>query len=194
MAVLIESALRGTTAAVLINSDERDLCTQPVDGVDADFGGFPGDVHHGVTRASCVRVRRQYPIGTEIRNTRQISILAADDLDAIAAELGIASLLPEWVGANLLLQGIPTLTELPPSTRLIFPSGAALVVDMENEPCKFPGEIIEQHHPGQGRGFARAARGRRGVTAWVERPGRIATGDAVAVHLPPQRLYAPAMP
>jgi len=124
MAVLIESSLRGTTAAVLINSDERDLCTQPVDGVDADFGGFPGDVHHGVTRASCVRVRRQYPIGTEIRNTRQISILAADDLDAIAAELGIASLLPEWVGANLLLQGIPTLTELPPSTRLSAPAAA----------------------------------------------------------------------
>ncbi|MEM9604246.1 MAG: MOSC domain-containing protein [Pseudomonadota bacterium] len=191
MAVLIPSDIAGTADAVLINADETTLCTAPVASVDADFGGFPGDVHHGLTRASCVRVRRQYPVGTEIRNTRQVSILAAEDLAGIATDLGLDTIDPAWVGANLLISGIPKLTELPPSTRLLFPSGAALVVDMENEPCTFPGEVIESHHPGHGAGFVRAAIGRRGVTAWVERPGRIAPGDTVSVHLPPNRVYTP---
>ena len=33
---------------------------------------------------------------------------------------------------------------------------------------------------------------RRGVTAWVERPGVIAAGDAITLWLPPQRIYSPA--
>ncbi len=189
MPVLSKSEIVGCAEALLINDDDRDLCTRAVDHIEADYGGFPGDNHYGLTREACVRVRQQYPKGTEIRNTRQVSVLGAQELQDIAHDLGIESLQPEWVGANLVLSGIPKLTELPPSTRLIFPSGAALVVDMENAPCKFPGEVIERHYPGHGKAFARVAVGRRGVTAWVERVGRIERGDAVAVHLPPQRLY-----
>lgn len=189
MAVLLPSDISGVTDAILINTDAADICTQAVASIDADYGGFPGDVHYGLTRRSCVRVRRQYPKGTEIRNTRQVSILSSEDLAGIAADLGIETLKPEWVGANLVLSGIPKLTQLPPSSRLIFPSGVSLVVDMENEPCKFPGEVIESHYPGHGGAFARSARGRRGLTAWVERPGTIQSGDAVAVHMPPQRIY-----
>lgn len=35
--------------------------------------------------------------------------------------------------------------------------GASLVVDMENEACSFPGELIDQHHPGYGKYFVKAA-------------------------------------
>ena len=63
---------------------------------------------------------------------------------------------------------------------------------MENAPCAYPGEIIEHHHPGKGRGFPRAAINKRGLTAWVEREGIIATGDDVALHIPPQRIYPSA--
>ena len=36
-----------------------------------------------------------------------------------------------------------------------------------------------------------AAEGRRGVTAWVERPGDIRVGDSLTLFLPDQRAWAP---
>jgi len=108
---------------------------------------------------------------------------------AIARAMGLESLKPEWLGANILLAGIPDFTLVPPSSRLIFSGGASLVVDMENEPCKGPGEIIEQNHPGYGKHFAKSALGLRGVTAWVEKEGTISEGDTLSLHIPPQRLY-----
>jgi MOSC domain-containing protein YiiM len=89
----------------------------------------------------------------------------------------------------MLVSGIPDFSKIPPSTRMIFASGASLVVDLENSPCKYPGEIIERHHPGKGDLFPKAAYGRRGVTAWVEREGHITTGEAIKVHIPPQHIY-----
>ena len=78
---------------------------------------------------------------------------------------------------------------LPPSTRLLFESGAALVVDNENQACRYPAEVIASHYPDARQGFVRAAREKRGLVAWVEKEGAIRVGDAVAVHLPPLRLY-----
>ena len=105
--------------------------------------------------------------------------------------MGIAELQPEWLGANLLVSGIPNFSQIPPSTRMIFDGGASLVVDLENSPCKYPGEIIERHHPGRGNLFAKAAVGHRGVTAWVEREGSIDSGDSIRLYIPPQRIYEP---
>ena len=70
-------------------------------------------------------------------------------------------------------------------------SGATLVIDMENQPCQYPAREIEADHPGYGKGFLPAARERRGVTAWVERPGAVAVGDTVALFVPTQRAWAP---
>ena len=151
---------------------------------------FDGESHSGLVRASCVRVRHQYTQGTEIRNTRQVSIVSLEDLAVIAKNMGVDRLEPEWLGANLLVSGIPTFSQIPPSTRLIFDGGASLVVDLENSPCKYPGEIIERHHPGFGSKFAKAAVGLRGVTAWVEREGSINSGDGIRLYVPPQRIYA----
>ena len=136
-----------------------------------------------------MRVKRQYPIGTDIRNTRQITIVSDEELAEIAQRLDIAELAPGWLGANLGIVGIPLLTTLPPSSRLIFSGGVSLVVDMENEPCDGPAKEVEQRYPGKGRLFVKNALGRRGVTAWVEREGVLEQGDIVEVHMPPLRQY-----
>jgi hypothetical protein len=178
------------TEAILVNATpNEDLSSSRIESVDITYAGFEGESHSGLVRASCVRVRGQYAEGTEIRNTRQISIVSVEELALIADSMGIDTLEPEWVGANLLVSGIPDFSKIPPSTRIIFASGASLVVDLENSPCKYPGEIIERHHPGKGNLFPKAAYGRRGVTAWVEREGYITTGEAIKVHIPPQHTY-----
>jgi hypothetical protein len=153
------------------------------------FSGLEGEVHAGLTRASCSRVVDQYPRGTEIRNTRQVSIVAAEDLEAIAAELGLDRVDPAWLGASVVVRGIPDFSHVPPSSRLQGPSGATLVVDMQNRPCQFPARTIEAARPGHGKSFKAAARGRRGVTAWVEREGLLALGDSLRLHIPDQREW-----
>ena len=191
MAVLKKTTVVGHVDAILINSDgDKDLTSERIDSVDVTYGGFVGDSHYGETRDSCVRVTQQYPEGTEIRNVRQLSILSSEEIQEIADTLDIPFLQPEWVGANLAISNIPRLTQLPPSSRLISESGVSLVIDMENHPCKYPGEIIEEHHPGHGGRFVGAAMGKRGVTAWVERQGVLHTGDSLTLHIPPQRIYS----
>ncbi|UPH71474.1 sulfurase [Abyssibius alkaniclasticus] len=154
-----------------------------------DFAGARGECHSGVLRKSCSRVSSQYPVGTEIRNVRQLSLLSAEELAAIAAEMGLEQLLPEYLGASIVLRGIPNLTLLPPNSRLIADNGAAITVDMENGPCQFPAREIEADFPGKGAGFMPAARNKRGVTAWVERPGTLALGTRLRLHVPPLRAY-----
>lgn len=180
----------GRVVAVLINPDrEQSLASQRVERVEATFAGFAGEAHSGLTRRSCSRVALLYKRGTEIRNTRQVSILAEEELAIVSANMEISHLEPEWVGANLVLSGIPDLTLLPPSSRLLFSNGASIVVDMENKPCKFPGEVIDSHFPGFGSRFPKAAVHRRGITGWIEREGFIAVDDEVAVYLPMQPAY-----
>jgi hypothetical protein len=193
MPILKKTDITGRVAAVLTRPDNAETLEKiRSERVRVTYDGFDDDSHATLTRASCVRVRQQYEIGTEIRNVRQISVLSAEELAEVAVTMEIPHVKPEWVGANLLVVGIPDLTQIPPSTRLIFESGAALVIDMENGPCKYPGAVIEGYHPGHGSGFPKAALNRRGVTAWVEREGEIAEGDAITVHIPPQRIWLPA--
>ncbi|MCR8723261.1 MOSC domain-containing protein [Frigidibacter sp. ROC022] len=189
------AALKPTrfTARVLWLGLVRDrgaaLASAPVERITCRFDGVAGEDHGGATRASCSRVLDLHPRGTEIRNTRQLSLVSAEDLAATAAAMGLEWLDPAWLGATLLLEGIPDFTHVPPSSRLQAPSGATLVVDMENRPCQLPAPVIERHHPGLGKGFKSAARGRRGVTAWVEREGPIALGDSLRLHVPDQPAW-----
>lgn len=194
MPILMPTAITGRVEGLYVNADrDTDLESTGRERVTAGYEGFEGEDHGGLTRPSCSRVKLQYERGTEIRNTRQISILGAEELEAVAAEMGLDTIQPEWIGANLILRGVPQLTQIPPSSRLIFEGGAALVVDMENGPCRFAAEQIERHRPGKGLSFAKVADGRRGVTAWVEKTGDIALGERCTLHIPPQRLYEPAL-
>jgi len=53
--------------------------------------------------------------------------VSVEELDRIAQELGVESVLPEWLGANVLVKGFPELTKLPMGSRILFPSGAGLI-------------------------------------------------------------------
>ena len=167
------------------------LRAMPVDRLELGFSGEQGARHEGVNRPSCVRVSNLYPKGTEIRNVRQLTILSAEELDRIAAEMGMDQLDPALLGASVIVQGIPDFTHVPPSSRLQAESGTTVTVDMENRPCVLPGREIEAEKPGFGAGFKPAAQGRRGVTAWVERPGQLAIGDTLTLFVPDQRAWAP---
>ncbi|GAB6875382.1 MOSC domain-containing protein [Thermaerobacter litoralis] len=175
--------------AVLGAWDAGTFVTQRVEAVEVDFGGIPGDRHHGLTRPAGSR-EPMYPRGTPIRNRRQLSAVSVEECAAIATGLGLDAVLPEWLGANLLLEGLPELTRLPAGARLLFPGGAGLVCEGENRPCRRPGEVLAALHPLHPERealpvrFVQVARGRRGIVLSVERPGRIAQGDRVRIWLP----------
>ena len=153
------------------------------------FDGPAGEKHGGRTRPSCSRVTSQHPRGTEIANVRQLSVLSAEELAQIAQGIGLDTVNPEWLGATLVIEGIPDFTRVPPSSRLQGPDGCTLVIDMENRACVLPGRVIEAQHPGAGTRFKTAANGRRGVTAWVERPGTLRLGDTLRLHVPDQPVW-----
>ncbi|MEX0283483.1 MAG: MOSC domain-containing protein [Paracoccaceae bacterium] len=167
------------------------LRSAPLQSLDLGFPGLSGARHEGMTRPACVRTKMLYPQGTEIRNVRQLTVLSGEEMDAIAAEIGLDALDPCTLGVNIVLRGIPDFTHVPPGSRLQAESGATLTVDMENLPCVYPAQEIEADSPGHGDGFPKAAHGRRGVTAWVERPGALNVGDTLRLFIPAQRPWSP---
>ena len=194
MAILKPTPITGCIEGIFANRDpDDDGDATEFERIGATFAGLDGDAYAGLTRPACVRTKRQYEPGTNIRNVRQITIASAEELALIGETMGLPEPVhPAWMRANLVISGIPDFTQIPPSSRLILEGGAALVVDMENEACSFPGELIDRHYPGRGKFFVKAAWGRRGVTAWIEREGDLWKGADVALHIPPQRLYSHA--
>ena len=167
------------------------ITSAPLAVMPLTFAGYDGEVHAGLTRPSCSRVLKLYPRDTEIRNVRQLSIVSAEEMAEVARGMGLATMDYTWVGASLVLEGIPDFTHLPPSSRLQGPDGVTLVIDMENLPCQEPAVTIEKARPGLGKGFKAAAAGKRGVTAWVEREGILRLGDVMVLHIPAQRPWEP---
>jgi hypothetical protein len=151
--------------------------------------GPADDCHTGETRLADSRTLPLYQRDTVIRNVRQLTLLAVEELADIAQRLEIPAIDPGWFGANIVVSGIPDFTLLPPSTRLQFSSGATIVVDMENYPCSQIAKVVERHHNGTQFKVVEAAMHKRGVTAWVEREGAVKTGDTIKVICPPNRLY-----
>jgi hypothetical protein len=177
--------------AGLYRAGMEDFVTEAVEMLDLDFDGIAGDVHGGPTRRTGGR-EPWYKRGTEIRNERQLSLLAIDELQATAEVLGIPEVKPEWIGGNVLVEGIPNFTHLPPRTLLFFESGLTLKVDGDNHPCRAAGRGIVRHVEGRediARGFVSAAKNRRGIVAWVEKPGRVTVGDGFRAQIPEQWIY-----
>ena len=191
--LLTKLSFQGSVETLLASPDrDTGLEKQTVAEAQFLFTGMVGDCHGGLTRKSDSRMLKQYKRGTEVRNSRQVSILSAEELTEVAERMGIPAVRPEWVGANMVIRGIPDLTLLPPSTRLKFPSGAMIVVDAENHPCRYPADIIAKHHPEAKKGFVAAAMHKRGVVGWIEAEGVIRSGDRITIWIPPQRIYAHA--
>lgn len=138
------------------------------------FGGIEGDRHFGLTRKAGVRESHQ-PRGAQIMNSRQLSLVSVEELAEVAAALGASQLAWEKLGANLVLEGAPRLSQLRASARLSFPSGATVVVDSENDPCVKPARELQLP------GFVKAAMHRRGLVGWVERAGLVRVGDEITI-------------
>lgn len=186
----IKGSVAGTYAAL-----QQHFETGAVDRLNFSFDGIDGDYHAGVTRKSGGR-EPWYPRGTLMRNERQVSIVARDELELIARQMGLAELRPEWIGANLVLDGIPSLSMLPPRSLLFFAGGVTLKVDGQNAPCKIAGSAIARNLPHDhvdatalALDFVRVAKRLRGLVAWVEKPGIIGNGEAVTAKTPEQWIY-----
>ena len=178
--------LEGRVEAVLIFHRDEENPSEALGEAALDWEGIRGDKHYGLT-AKAGSSQKPYPKGTEVRNTRQISIVSVEEMEQVAASMQIPSIQPGWVGANLLFSGIPQLSKLPIGTRLHFSDGTGLVIEEENTPCTTAGAWIQREYPdieGLTQGFPKHALGKRGLMAWVERPGSIRVGETVSVRLP----------
>lgn len=167
--------------------------TVAVPALELSFDGIAGDYHAGFTRRSGGR-EPWYPRGTEMRNERQLSIVAPDELAAVAQRMGLAEIRPEWIGANLSLDGVPHLSMLPAGTLLFFAGGVTLKVDGQNKPCRIAGRLVAERAgmadlDAGALAFPKSAQRLRGIVAWVEKPGRIAADEPVSVRIPEQWVY-----
>ena len=165
------------------------LPSRPLDRMALGFAGHAGETHAGLTRPSCSRVVAQHPKGTVIRNVRQLTILSAEDLAAIAAEMGLDTLDPGLAGASVVIEGIPDFTHVPPSSRLQGPDGVTLVVDMENRPVTCPPSRSTR----RGRATARRSRRRKGA-ARRHRLGRTRRRAVGGRHAAPAHPDQPVWP
>jgi hypothetical protein len=191
----------------------RDFVSAPAARLELTMEGIAGDFHAGLTRQSGGR-EPWYPRGTVMRNERQVSILSAEELKLIAENLGLPKVEGGWIGANLVLEGIPDLSFLPPRTLLFFEGGVTLRVDGYNAPCRLAGGSIAMHVGARRKGgalaaafddtpageidwtatdmalaFKDAAHMKRGLVAWVEKEGAIAPGEEVTVRIWEQWVY-----
>lgn len=190
MPALLPTAFRGRITWLGVNRNRDDsLRNVAVEEMALTFAGHAQESRAGLVRPSCSRVTGQYPRDTEIRNTRQISIVSAEELAVIAANMGIKAVDPAWLSASIVIEGIPDFTRVPPASRLIAGSGTAITVDMENRPCHLPAPVINEDLPDKGGAFKQAAKGLRGVTGWVEREGLLRIGDEIVLHVPDQPAW-----
>lgn len=171
--------------------EKLEIFGEEVEEMPLSLAGYAEEIHAGLTRPSCTRVLALHPLETEIRNSRQLSLVSAEELAEVAATLGMDRLDPAWLGASVVISGLPDFTYLPPSSRLQGPDGVTLVVDMENMPCQQPAVTMVKATGGQGKAFKSAAKGKRGVTAWVERAGVLRRGDRLRLFASDQRAWAP---
>jgi len=170
-----------------------DFLTEAVASLEMGYDGIEGDFHAGLTRKSGSR-EPWYTRGTEMRNERQLSVVASDELAVAAAGMGIDRIEPGWIGANLMIDGIPLLSMLPPRTQLFFEGGVTLRIDGDNGPCRDAGKAIARNYPDMDEttvalSFVKAAKRRRGVVAWVEKPGVIRQGEKVTARVWEQWIY-----
>ena len=190
--ILPGTKLLARVAGVYVAPSDH-FVTRATDALDLDFEGIAGDYHRGITRKSGGR-EPWYGRGTEMRNERQVSIVGPHELAQIARNMDLHEIRPEWLGANLVLDGVPMLSMLPSGTMLFFKGGVTLKVDSQNGPCRIAGRAVAENAgmadiEAGALLFPKAAKRLRGLVAWVEKPGRIAAGEDVSVRIPEQWIY-----
>jgi MOSC domain-containing protein YiiM len=176
----------GTVVSVHVGCCDT-LDKEAREAIEVEFDGIVGDRHRSFTRA-CWEGDKQ-PEGTRRRNERQWSAVSVEELAAISDSMDLAEpLQASTVGANLCLEGVPSLSRLPRGTALKFPSGVQLMVEEYNPPCSDMGEKVAEEYTGKSgsnltaSAFSNAAKFSRGVVGVVEATGRIAVGDEVTIE------------
>ncbi len=196
MKIIPAKKLSGTVKQVL-KASNNDFVSAEVESLDLTYGGVKGDFHEGLTRKSGGR-EPWYDRGTEMRNERHLSILSQEELGEIAKGMGIETIQPGWIGANLIFSGIPNLSYLPPRTLLMFENGVTLRVDGYNAPCRLSGGSIAKNvglapkspeFIDMALSFKDAAEMKRGLVAWVEREGTIQKGESFTARIWDQWIY-----
>ena len=179
--------MTGRVVSLHVGNNE-DLSKEQRESLNAEIGGFAGDKHQGTVRKTWEG--EWEPAGTTRRNERQWSGVSTEELDYITERLDLTeSLSPATLGANLCLDGIPEFSLLPKGSKLVFPSGAVLLVEEYNPPCGEMGARIASKHatrtgqPLADNAWLRPASGRRGVVGVIDVPGEIRAGDAVEVRV-----------
>ena len=164
------------------SGDHEDLHKDAFESVEVDFEGFPGDGHRGFTRVAWQGDKD--PEGTVRRNERQWSGVSVEELAIIGQRMDLERVARGLhPGCEPVRGGIPDFSQLPRGTRLIFPSGAVLLVEETNPPCKDMGQQIAAAYatragkPADYRLFPRHSIGLRGVVGVVDVPGLIRAGD-----------------
>ncbi len=188
--IVPKQKIKGSVGGVF-KAEGRNFVSAAVEELHLNFEGIPGDFHAGNTRKSGGR-EPWYKRGTEIRNERQLSLVALDELQIIAERLEIPEIKPEWIGANLVLDGIENLTTLPPRTLLFFEGGVTIKIDGDNAPCPIAGRSIADHFEGREDielGFTKFGQNLRGLVGWIEKPGVITRGESFEARIPPQWIY-----
>ena len=173
-----------------LTSKPRRQATALWDGL--SFDQSEQDVHSSRLRMSCSREGSLMGKGTEMLNLRQYSAVSIEELTEIAARLGVEEVKAEWLGANLLIEGIPEMSKIPRGSRLFFPSGAVLQSSGDNGPCKHAASAVIQRLPGQRvteTEFIRAALERRGIVGFTVREGDLSAGDEIRVEIPKHWAY-----
>lgn len=145
--------------------------------------GIVGDRHAGATLVAGPR-QKGVARGTVLPNTRQVSLVSAEESKAIALALGVERVDFTWLAANVELEGVEALTSVPQGALLEFSGGVVLALEGENEPCRKVGRVIaaKTGRPLES-AFVKAAHGRRGLIARVQRGGTVTLGEQVRVSL-----------
>jgi hypothetical protein len=175
---------------VLTTPDPGHFRTTEAPALQVDLQGIPGGRHYGFTRKAGAR-EAWYERGMEMRSGRQLSIVSLEDLAEIARRMDLPCIEPGWIGANVLVCGIPEFSRLPWGARLFCGDGAVLVNEGDNAPCRFAGAEIGRNFPERARLdilFPKAAIFLRGIVATVESAGTIAPG-ALKVKIPEQIIW-----
>lgn len=178
----------------ILGKERRDTVMFELDGV-AD------DRHRGTIRDTWDAGDKQPP-GIRRRNERLWSAVSLEELSQISSDMGlISTLTPDTLGANITFSGIPDLSRLPKGTTITLPSGAVLIVEEYNPPCRDMGESIAAQYQTEGgtapsaAQFLKAAQLSRGVVGVVDVAGEANVADMVDVKLyePPKILIHPAL-
>lgn len=127
--------------------------------------------------------------GSEVFNWRSWTGLSYEEYMEVEKELGRG--IPRGcLLENVVISGIPHFSNLPPTSRLVFPQReglqAILAVWSGNSPCVGVGRRFAEyyHDPELSKALIAAALGRRGVVGIVLSAGLVSIGDEVLVYPP----------